>query len=291
MHNSKVLPLVQLEQGGEAAKLLIRVSEHNEVWIDANQDNLTNQDTHYLVKFPRNRRTKIDCDILRAEYHFYHILNEKGFNSIDTQKMKLCEAEQFPSLFLPRFDVYFNENGINRCGLESVYSMLEQPAGKSLNHFKVIKQLISKLKNIDGNESFDQEAFVIEWVKRDLLNIMFANSDNHGRNTEFIKNNGTIKLSPIYDFAPMKADPEIITRTIQWGKPYEIGGKYNWLIICEQLSVFVEPTKILVELKNTAKILINLTKIMQEKGVPESIINMPALAYQNIQKRMQEHGL
>ncbi|MCJ8313821.1 MAG: type II toxin-antitoxin system HipA family toxin [Saccharospirillaceae bacterium] len=281
--------------GGEAPKLLIRYSKEKEIWIDAKQSDLTNNDTHYLVKFPRNQKSKIDCDILRAEYHFYHILNELGFDSINTDKMMLHEGSRYPSVFLPRFDVYFDENGINRAGLESVYSILEQPAGKSLNHFGVIETLINKFQEMDKeseeDNQFESEAFVIEWVKRDLLNIIFANSDNHGRNTAFIKIKSNIKLSPIYDFAPMKADPESITRTTQWGKPYELGGKIQWPQICEKLSDYVEPEKLLNELKITAHKCKNILQMMDEKGVPKSIMDMPSLAYHYLEKRMQEQGL
>ncbi len=59
--------------GGEAPKLLIRVSQDQQVWIDTYQNSFDEPDQHYLVKFPRNNRSAIDCDILRTEYHFYHV--------------------------------------------------------------------------------------------------------------------------------------------------------------------------------------------------------------------------
>lgn len=33
-----------------------------------------------------------------------------------------------------------------------------------------------------------------------LLNILFGNSDNHGRNTSLLKGDGVIKLARVYDF-------------------------------------------------------------------------------------------
>nr|WP_298411391.1 HipA N-terminal domain-containing protein [uncultured Halomonas sp.] len=57
--------------GGEAPKLLLRITADNSVWIDTWQDDPANLDRHYLVKFPRGSRSAIDADILRAEYHFY----------------------------------------------------------------------------------------------------------------------------------------------------------------------------------------------------------------------------
>lgn len=56
--------------GGEAPKLLIRHSQDQNVWIDTYQQDFDQPDQHYLVKFPRNNRSEIDCNILRAEYYY-----------------------------------------------------------------------------------------------------------------------------------------------------------------------------------------------------------------------------
>ncbi|MCG2937648.1 type II toxin-antitoxin system HipA family toxin, partial [Escherichia coli] len=49
--------------GGEAPKLLIRVSPEQQLWIDTYQQNFEQPDQYYLVKFPRNNRSEIDCNI------------------------------------------------------------------------------------------------------------------------------------------------------------------------------------------------------------------------------------
>lgn len=56
------------------------------------------------------------------------------------------------------------------------------------------------------------------YVKRDLANMIFGNTDNHGRNTAFLIDGRKTRLSPIFDFAPMMIDPEGITRTVRWKK-------------------------------------------------------------------------
>ena len=169
--------------GGEAPKLLIRVSPEQQVWIDTYQQNFEQPDQYYLVKFPRNNRSEIDCNILRAEYYYYRELHDLGFDTIDVNRMKLIEGRQYPSLWLPRFDTEWQNEYWQRYGLESVYSILNKSAGSHLNHFEVIEELCSILTSIDPN--FDGSAFVCEWLQRDLLNIIFGNSDNHGRNTSF----------------------------------------------------------------------------------------------------------
>lgn len=68
--------------GGEAPKLLLRCSETDAIWIDTWQNEPDNRDRYYLVKYPRGNRTEVDCNILRAEFHYYHELNAMGFSTI-----------------------------------------------------------------------------------------------------------------------------------------------------------------------------------------------------------------
>lgn len=216
--------------GGEAPKLLICSTKDQNIWIDTYQQNF---DQHYLVKFPRNNRAEIDCNILRAEYYFYQELNELGFNTVETTEMKLIEGEKYPSLWLPRFDVEWHNQQLQRHGLESIYSVLNKASGTYLNHFEVIENLCDLLTLIDSD--FDSAQFICEWLQRDLLNIIFGNSDNHGRNTSFLKKSGKISLAPI------KADPEVVTRSTTWGSPYEEGGEYRWMQITQKLEHLCDP--------------------------------------------------
>lgn len=275
--------------GGEAPKLLIRVSPEQKVWIDTYQEQFDQPDQHYLVKFPRNNRSEIDCDILRAEYYYYQILNELGFNTIETTQMQLIEGTKYPSLWLPRFDTEWRDQSWHRHGLESVYSILNKSSGSHLNHFEVIEDLCRLLTSIDSD--FDASQFVCEWLQRDLLNIIFGNSDNHGRNTSFLKKSGKIILSPIYDFAPMKADPEVVTRSTTWGSPYEEGGEYRWAQITQKLAPWCDPNVSLATLKTLANNLLGLKQRLVEKGVPKQIIEMPALSFDYIEAKLKRWEL
>jgi serine/threonine-protein kinase HipA len=284
--------------GGAAPKMLLRCSPQDNVWIDTFQDDPANLDTHYLVKFPRGK-SPIDKDILRAEFHFYHELKAMGFDTIPTDNMRLLEGTRVPSLWLPRFDTYIYKNKMQHCGLESVYSILDEQAARPLLHGDVLARLIQKMTKDEyfGNtktmldEPNGITNFVIEWVRRDLLNIAFGNSDNHGRNTSFIKSNNTVTLAPIYDFAPMKADPEVISRTFTWGHNMERGGNYNFPLIAEHLSKWVEPDVLLNALQVTAKQLINLKTRLEQRGVPESIINYSSIGFANLEIKLKKWGL
>ncbi len=282
--------------GGEAPKLLLRCSQDDKIWIDNVQNDLTCRDTPYLVKFPRGRKAEIDCDIVRAEFHYYHELEAMGFNTISTQHMRLEEGAYYPSIWLPRFDISFkNSHTVKRVAMESVYSMLKKSPGTTLDQEITIRTLIEKIsqshmvKELGFN--FDIHKFVTEWVRRDLLNIIFGNSDNHGGNTSFIRDTGTIELAPIYDFAPMKADPQGIPRTTKWAKHIEIGGEYNFKIVADSLSDLVPKKELMQALRETAEQLIGLKGRLQKRGVPQQIIEMPSIGFDYIADKLQRWGL
>ncbi|MGU3523500.1 type II toxin-antitoxin system HipA family toxin [Enterobacteriaceae bacterium C23F] len=282
--------------GGEAPKLLLRHHDDNHIWIDSWQDESDNLDTWYLVKYPRGSRSEVDCNILRAEYHYYNELTAMGFNTIPTGKMRLEEGTYYPSLWLPRFDIRLNEHGkAERFAMESVYSILKKGPGTALEHEKTIRDLIQKITASHSVSErgfiFDVPEFVIEWVRRDLLNIIFGNSDNHGRNTAFIRSSNSIALAPVYDFAPMKADPEGIPRSMKWAQPLEIGGEYDFHAIAERLDDLVPATALLSALKQTARELITLEERLQARGVPQQIIAMPAIGFRYISEKLTRWGL
>lgn len=289
--------------GGEAPKFLLRCSPQDEIWIDTFQDDRQDDphriDKHYLVKFPRGQRTPVDCDILRAEYHYYHELHALGMTTIDTTHMHLREGAHFPSLWLPRFDVTVVDDTLAHFGLESIASLLNAPPGAFLNHFDTLRSTVKLLSHshriVGRGEKLDHATFAIEWVKRDFLNIAFGNSDNHARNTALLKQPGRIWLSPIYDFAPMKADPEGVIRTLQWGSPFEEGGRFDWHGIAIALADLVEPDRLISELSLLARQLVGLRERLQQRGVPERILTMPAVGLEyldrNIDRYMDQWGL
>jgi serine/threonine-protein kinase HipA len=274
---------------GEAPKVLVRMSERNQVWIDTWQDEDTNTDQHYLVKFPRGKKTQIDCDLLRAEHHYYCELAALGFNTVEVSKLKLIEGERYPSLWLPRFDVRCSEGVTQHFGLESIYSVLSVAPGSHLNHFEVIGK-VSKLLEHD-DPTFSTQAFVEEWLQRDLLNIIFANSDNHGRNTSLLKREGKVTLAPIYDFAPMKADPDGIVRTTRWGSDCERGGEFNWHTIINNLPHEIDKARCLHSLQLAAKKLVGLKDRLIERGVSSDLLSTPALGMNTINERLSRWGL
>jgi serine/threonine-protein kinase HipA len=281
--------------GGEAPKLLLRLAEDEQVWIDTWQDDCLRPDLPMLVKFPRGSRSDDDCDILRAEYHYYQELASLGIDTIEAQGMRLIEGERYPSLWLPRFDRQYLDGAWVHYGLESVHSLMGTAPGTFLRHGETLRRLVGLLRAQyrvrEQGEEFDSEAFVVEWVKRDLLNIAFGNSDNHGRNTALLKHPEGIGLTPVYDFAPMKADPEGVTRTTQWGTPLEIGGEFDWAAIAESLTDLVSPERLMGELQQLASDLEGLDERLAARGVPARILEMPAVGLRSLETRLKRWGL
>jgi len=270
--------------GGEAPKLLLRCSPQNEIWIDTWQDEPHILDQHYLVKFPRNQRSEIDCDILRTEYHYYHELHAMGVDTIDVNKIRLIEGSRYPSLWIPRFDVSYGSGQEKRYGLESIYSIMQKESGSYLNQFDVVRRLSSVIQQVE--QKSDVAEFTCEWVRRDLLNIAFGNSDNHGRNSAILKSTNSIRLAPVYDFAPMKADPEGVTRSTKWGIPFEEGGNFRWIEIAEALSDLAPPEQILEVLRAQAQDLKGLADRLRARGASEPLLSMPTFGFQSLEKRL-----
>lgn len=279
--------------GGDAPKFLLRVSPQDEVWIDTYQDDFNQSDAHYLVKFPRNKRTADDCDILRAEFHYYHELQYLGINTINTDGMRLIEGERYPSLWLPRFDrEIFPQGQTQVYGVESIYAIAEKPPASALNHFDVIRQIVDKL---GVYPHFDRGGFIREWVRRDFLNVVFGNTDNHGRNHAFLKTPTALALSPIYDFAPMKVDSEGVMRSITWGSPFEEGANFNWRQICavvaEKHSADTDELRLFGDLQQLAAKLAGLRARLDNRGVPKRILDYPSLHFATLEQKLKQWGL
>ncbi|MGQ8366437.1 HipA domain-containing protein [Glaciecola sp. 1036] len=278
---------------GVAPKLLLML-EDNHVFIDGDFAGKPLTATPYLTKFARNRRTARDNNILKGEGIFYQALTEvlEGTNvkTIDVDKLKILEDEQSAqvSLWLPRFDIGFENNLATRLGLESIYSIIDAEPGSYQDHFYVMETV---WRRIDSATQMSKGEFAKQYVVRDFLNIVFGNSDNHGRNISFVKLEGDICFAPIYDFAPMKADEEGITRLFKWGRSCEAGGVINFSKVAEQLTDFCEPKELLLFLNQLAEKLIDLPDILERFNCPDEILNFPSIGFGNIKNKLKEMGV
>ncbi|WP_411381812.1 type II toxin-antitoxin system HipA family toxin [Pseudomonas sp. MPB26] len=274
--------------GGEAPKLLLTENQDGLLFPDAVLEDAQARQ-HWFVKFARNKGTQLDQDILRSEYHYYKALQALGIDTVATQGLALEEASK-PSLWMQRFDRHVGNQGVERHAVESIYSVAGVTVpGSAMAHREVVELLVDLWKV--AGQSHDVPALVAEYLKRDLLNKILGNSDNHGRNTSIIRQADTLRLAPIYDLAPMVMDDEGVTRTTKWPRELERAGEVDWLGVCHLLADLADPHKLFDDLRDAAQQLCALPDILSANGLPAVTMNHPGIALKNLPQRLQEWGL
>src|SRR3546814_682314 len=161
---------------------------------------------HWIVKLPRGRHGT-DFRILRHEAIYLQAAAASGLCTIATPMLR----ENM--LFLPRFDRLVDGNGVTRVHQETLAALIGAPGfGRSASMFALTERLAA-VATAPGVE-------VAEFLCRDVLNRALRNPDNHLRNTSVQQlPDGTVRLAPLYDLAPMYLDQELITRTCAWNGP------------------------------------------------------------------------
>jgi len=274
--------------GGEAPKLLMTEAQSGQLYPDAVlADDLSRR--HWFIKFARNQALADDQDILRAEYLYYKALQQLGIETVASEHMALEEGRK-PSLWMERFDRQVCAQGVQRFAVESVYSLcgVTEP-GSRMGHLEVIEALAGVWKMAgQGKEVPD---LIADYLRRDLINKILGNADNHGRNTSILRTRDTVRLAPIYDLAPMVLDQEGITRTTKWPASIERAGEIDWEAACVALAEFVDPGEAYQRLRQDAGHLLALPDILSSLGLPDAVMNHPAIALGKLERRLAEWGL
>ena len=179
---------------------------------------------HIIVKLRRGG--DIDGLILETEGVYSRVAARIGLN------VYRPSTAGNGTLVIPRFDRRGGGGKTVRIGQESMTSAVG----------------ISEFGHVDEHERYvavimrhssDPQTDVLEYVKRDAANLAMGNHDNHGRNTALSKYpDGTVRLSPLYDFAPMKLAGEAIARSTKWRCMKETGSDYSpdWTEVCRALA-------------------------------------------------------
>jgi len=246
---------------GEAPKLLLAEGRDGQFYADAMLDDSLVQ-SHWLVKFARNKVTENDKNILRAEYQYYKAVSSLGLNTVATNDLSLEEAEK-SSLWMPRFDRSVDGEHVERIALESVYSLLgNTEPGSKLRHEAVLAKLIELW--CTSGQADEVPELIFEYIRRDLLNRILGNSDNHGCNTSIFRYQERFDLAPIYDLAPMVLDAEAVTRATKWQA--EKKGSPKWRDICACFSQWYAPDDLYERIRDAAK---------EFRALPDLLVNMP----------------
>ena len=213
----------------------------------------------WLVKFPRGRRTdERNQQVLRNEAPYLEVARKFG---IRTGAALVYEDNV---LFVPRFDRKVSGGRVERLGMHSLYAVANiAEYGAAVRHdiycralAKVVVDPVQELK---------------EYLRRDILNLALRNTDNHGRNTAVLRTNDQIRLSPLFDFAPMFLDPEGIGRVSRW-EDEKPGSQPEWAAICEKLENFMDPVETRIWLASLGEDVKRLPETMQDCHVDDAII-------------------
>lgn len=280
--------------GGEAPKLLLAQNKAGLLYPDAVLDD-ADVTQHWFVKFARNKGSATDQVILRSEYHYYKALQTLGIETVAAEGLALEESTK-PSLWMQRFDRQVTHQGVERFAVESIYSLANiTTPGSALDHLDVIRLLAGLWRGVGQADQIPE--LVADYLRRDLLNKILGNSDNHGRNTAIIRDNASFRLAPIYDLAPMVMDDEGVTRTTKWPKELERAGDVDWRGVCRALADIADPNDPLAalsdvqdsfeRLREEANRLLALPDILAASGLPEVTMNHPQIALNNLPQRLK----
>lgn len=174
---------------------------------------------HWLVKFGRGQNAAL-ADILRQEAPYMALARYLGLH-VHGELVLRDRA-----LFVPRFDRITGARGLTRVAQESIASLCELAEfGAAPSHNAAVKRI--------AEAATEPEREVVEYAKRDVANIVLGNKDNHGRNTAIQRHpDGTVRLAPVFDFAPMLLHPDGIARRMRWER--DDGGAPRWASVVEQ---------------------------------------------------------
>ncbi len=220
-------------------------------------------EAHWLVKLPRGRAEE-DRMVLRNEAAYLRVAHKAGLRTHDAPML------HNEMLFVRRFDREVTPAGLNRLHQESLVSL----AG--IRGFGVPMSMNEMLAAIRAHVS-EPLGETIEFLKRDAMNVALRNTDNHARNTAVQRlADGHIQLTPVFDFAPMFLDPEIVPRTSHW---IAADGKTRLKGFGEVLDLLAtylpadEVNEIARRMKEFAKEIERLPDTAQDQGVERNVID------------------
>lgn len=214
---------------------------------------------HWLVKQPRGTH-ETDYTILRNGAAYLRVSARCGLR---TGGKPMYEGDM---LFVPRFDRAIEPNGLQRLHQETLASLC------GMRGFGLTASLFSLVEGFRRHVT-DPVAEIVEFIQRDILNLAMKNTDNHARNTSVQRlPDGTIQLTPIYDFAPMYLDREMILRGCRWSTP-ERRDIIDLSAIIDKLSLSgTDKQYVATRLHAFSGTIVNLPEIMDECGVDRGII-------------------
>lgn len=220
---------------------------------------------HYIVKLLRSNDAR-DRLILEAEAGYSAIAERLGLNVHETSRYANGV------LMIPRFDRRVEEGALLRIGQESMVSAL---GVAQFGYLASHEDYLGVLKRVSTEPFHD----IVEYVKRDIANRAMGNPDNHGRNSALSKMpDGTVGLSPLFDFAPMRLGADGIVKSTRWAAMRDThrDTSPDWAEVCA--AVFPDDdelaSRLRREIADFAVVLLDAPAMAAELGVPDEVIEV-----------------
>lgn len=220
---------------------------------------------HWLVKFPRGKRTARDRQLLRNEAAYMEVARNLG--------LKVYEqlVWQEDTLLIPRFDREATPGQpVQRLGMETLCSLANRAQFVSDGQGAIsLDELCQALVSYASDPLME----VVEFIKRDVANVVLGNTDNHARNTAVLRlEDGTVTLTPLFDFAPMYLDPEGVSRVCRWQDDLEVAARPQWERVIARAGMWVNEAALRGALSDFAQHIEQLPEYMRVAGVDSEII-------------------
>ena len=260
---------------GEWPKLLLTQGYDGLFYLDHSlPDELAAK--HWLVKFSRGNDQKLE-KILLHEAIYMKIARYLGL-----RVFKDLELHQ-RTLFIPRFDRQIINGKVERVAQESLASLSGKAGfGVKMTHNQICTLIMECCSS--------PKAEIFEYLKRDIANVALGNKDNHTRNTAIQRlNDGTIQLTPLFDFAPMWLHPDGIARTTRWEKD-DHGGMPIWGSVITQIEecTGIDSTEIKHTMIQQLPLYENLLDEMKKINIDDEILQNSHHRILNICQQIQE---
>jgi len=262
---------------GEWPKLLM-TRRNDSLW---HPDSLVPDDDaqeHVLVKMVRGNKP-VDLTILSSEVPYLEVARAFGLRVGKPLRYRRGQ------LVIPRFDRIATNRSVVRLGQESLISSLGRAEYSPIIAHEACLKLIQSVTAAPAAET-------VEYVLRDLLNLAMGNPDNHGRNTALQKfHDGTIKLSPLYDFAPMRIDEAAIARSTKWRVMEGRDFHPDWAKVAQVAAGKVmDVNKLKDILRQKAPFIRDLPAIARKHGVAEDVIERALVRCDEIADSLEQIG-
>ena len=206
-----------------------------------------------------------------------------GWTSVNRSGFAHAPVLHGDMLFLRRFDrALAPGGGVQRLHQESLASLVGQ-RGSGVAQSQ--QALLAGLRRVVTDPARE----TLEFIKRDVLNLALRNTDNHARNTAVQRTpEGIVQLTPLFDFAPMFRDPEVVPRSCHWRDKAGVR-QADWRQVIEQLEVpDPERTAIAAEMAEFAQVVARLDVIALDCGVESDVISACAKAIETQARQLAD---